>query len=219
MMNSRRITREDRRQMSRLAWPALLENLLSTLVQFVDTAMVGALGAAATAAVAVNTTPTWLVNGLVSAFGVGGTALVARMIGAKDQEGAEEAARQVFLGVLVLATAIFVVMFSLADRIPVWMQADASLHADATRYMRIIALAFIPHFTGMALGAVLRGAGDTRTPMVIAACANLLNVIGNYFLIFPPHTASFLSLPVWGAGLGVAGAAISTAVSTGLAGL
>lgn len=211
----------DRRRMFQLAGPALLENLLATMVQFVDTAMVGALGAAATAAVAVNATPMWLFNGLVSAIGVGGTALVARHIGASEQREAEDAAGQVFLGILALSTVLCVAVFALAGMVPVWMRADPSLHADATAYLRILALSFIPHFTGMALGAVLRGAGDTRTPMRIAAATNVLNVIGNYFLIFSPHTVQVgaLRIPVWGAGMGVRGAALSSAISMALGGL
>lgn len=211
----------DRTAMLRLAWPALCENLLSTLVQFVDTAMVGALGAAATAAVGVNASPMWLMNGLVSAIGVGGTALVARQTGAGDHEGAEATCRQVFQGILVLSALICAAAMVLAQWLPAWMQADPSLHADATAYLRIVAAAFVPHFTGMALGAVMRGAGNTRTPMQVAAGANLLNVVGNFLLIFPTRTLTVfgVSFPMWGAGLGVRGAAISTAVSTALAGL
>lgn len=221
MTTTRNTRREDLRTMLQLTWPALCENLLATMVQFVDTAMVGALGAMATAAVAVNATPMWLLNGIISALGVGGTALVARMVGARDEAGAVEACRQVFLGALALSMLLFAVVMLLAGMVPVWMRADPALHADASAYMRIVALGFIPHFTGMAMGAVLRGAGDTRTPMVIAAGANLLNVVLNYLLIFKTHPVQLFSLSftMWGAGLGVRGAAISTAISTGLAGI
>ena len=212
--------RDDLSAMTSLAWPALAENLLATLVQFVNTAMVGGLGAAATATIAVNTTPMWVLNGLVTAIGVGGTALVARMIGADDRKGAEAACRQVFLLIAAFSVVITGAVLLLAGRIPRLMRADQALHAEASAYMRIVALGFIPHFMGMALGAVLRGAGDTKTPMQIAAGANLLNVIGNSLLIYPSRTVRVLrwSMPMWGAGLGVTGAAVSTAVSTALAG-
>ncbi len=215
-------SKEDSRAMFHLAWPALMENLLQTLVTFVDTAMVGALGATATAAVAVTSTPMWLCNGLVMAVSVGGTALVARMTGAGDREGAEATCRQVFLGILALSVVIFTAVFLLAPLIPGWMRADSTLHRDAAAYMRIVTLGFIPNFTGVALGAVLRGAGDTKTPMRISLVANLLNVVGNYLLIFPSRTIAPLglfSMPMWGAGLGVRGAAISTAVSVALGGV
>jgi len=207
--------------MTALAWPALMENLLATLVQFVNTAMVGGLGAAAIATVAINTTPMWLVNGLVTAVGVGGTALVARMIGAGDREGAEAACRQVFLLIVGFSVFLTGVMFLLSGAIPALMGAEESLHRPSAEYMRIIAMGFVPHFTGMALGAVLRGAGDTKTPLYAAAGANLLNLVGNYLLIYASRDVQILgwSVPMWGAGLGVTGAAISTAVSTALAGL
>lgn len=220
-MKIRRASSDNTRSMFHLAWPALLENVLATMSSFVNTAMVGGLGAAATAAVAVNTTPTWLFNGLVTAISVGGTALVARQIGAGERKEAEATCAQVFLGILAFSALLCAVALSVAHKIPVWMHADPAIHARAASYMRITALGFIPHYTGMALGAALRGAGDTKSPMQIALGANLLNVLGNYLLIFPPRTMVLgsLSFPVWGAGLGVVGAAISTAVSLGLGGL
>ncbi|MDR0897655.1 MAG: MATE family efflux transporter [Oscillospiraceae bacterium] len=214
-------SRIDRQAMFMLAIPALFENLLATLAQFVDTAMVGSLGASATAAVAVNATPMWLLNGMVSAIGVGGTAVVARLIGAKDREGAEKAYRQVFLAVLTFAAILCILAESVAGLIPRWMRADPALHQTAATYMRVVAAGFIPHFTGMALGASLRGAGDTRTPMFVSTTANLLNVVGNFLLIYPARviTVFGLSLPMWGAGLGVIGAGISTAACNTMAGI
>ncbi len=216
-----RIDRDDLGIMMRLTWPALMENLLITLVSFVDTAMVGGLGANATASVAVTSTPMWLFNGLVMAISVGGTALVARMVGAGDRDGAESACQQVFLGILLLSTILCAIVMAIAGQVPIWMQSDPVLHKDAADYMRIVAIGFIPNFTGVALGAVLRGAGDTKTPMRLAMAANLLNVVGNYLLIFSPRTIVIagLSIPMWGAGMGVQGAALSTAISTILSGV
>lgn len=207
--------------MARLAWPALCENLLATLVQFCDTAMVGMLGAAATASIAVSSSPMWLMVGLVTAIGVGGTALVARRVGAEDMQGARDVCRQVFIAILALSSAIMIVALVLAPFIPRWMNAEEAIHAEATAYLRIVALGFIPRFTGMMLGSAMRGAGDTRTPMRIAALANLLNIIGNFLLIFETRVIALgpVSFTMWGAGLGVRGAAIATALSTGFSGL
>ncbi|MEG0766387.1 MAG: MATE family efflux transporter [Clostridia bacterium] len=213
--------RETRGRVINLAFPTIVENLMATLVQFVDTAMVGGLGAAATAAVAVNSSPMWLLNGLVMSVGVGGTALVARMIGAGQRQEAEKACQQVLIGGLAMGVLLTLLAVFGAQWLPRLMRADPALHADAAAYFRIIGFAFIPHFTGMVLSAVLRGAGDTRTPMLIGVLANGLNVIGNFLLIFPSRliqVASF-SVPIWGAGWGVRGAAVSTAASTALAGL
>ncbi len=207
--------------MFRLAWPALTENLLTMMVQFVNTAMVGGLGQVATAAVGVNSTPMWLVNGIITSVGVGATALVARMTGADDREGAEEACRQAFLSIIGIAAFFFVVMELIAGLIPVWMGAQPEVYADAARYMRLVALGFIPNFTGVTLGATQRGAGDTRTPMLVAAGTNVMNFIGNLFLIYPTRlvTVGSVSFTMVGAGLGVSGAGISTAISGTLSGL
>ena len=76
------------RQVLRLAWPCILENLTVIMISFIDAAMIGVLGPAATAAVGVNASPSWLLSGLVQALGVGGTALVARLVGAGDKKEA-----------------------------------------------------------------------------------------------------------------------------------
>ena len=88
-----------------LAWPAILEQLLLTLVRYVDTAMVGSLGANATAAVAINASPTWLISSILSAIGVGYSVQVAHSIGAKDKQATARIVRQALLAVLRLLAA------------------------------------------------------------------------------------------------------------------
>jgi Na+-driven multidrug efflux pump len=85
-----------------LAWPTMLEQLMQTAVQYIDTAMVGSLGTQATAAVGATTTINWLINGTISALGVGFLAFIARACGANDREEASRAAAQAVLAVLVL---------------------------------------------------------------------------------------------------------------------
>lgn len=69
-----------------LAWPVFLEQIFTTLVSYADTAMVGSLGAWATASVTISNPPIMLLNGIVMALGVGITSLVARGVGAKDPQ-------------------------------------------------------------------------------------------------------------------------------------
>lgn len=204
----------------RLAWPAIVENLSTTLVIFIDSAMVGSLGAVATAAVGVNAAPGWLMNGLVLSLGVGGSALVARMTGAQDSQGAANVARHTML--LALSLSLMLMLFALlgAPLVPRMMGADPEVHADAVAYLRITGLAFLPHFCGAAASALLRSRGDTKSPMRAALTANAINVLGNYLLIFESRQVSLLGLS-WrmpGAGLGVRGAAIATALATATAG-
>ena len=205
----------------RLAGPAIVENLLVTLVQYVDTAMVGSLGAVATAAVAVNASPMWLLSGIMTSVGVGGMALAARFYGAGDYDGAERVCGQMAACAAVLSALCMAVVCLISNRLPVWMGAEAEVAPLASDYLRIVALGFIPNYMGVVLANALRAAGNMRTPMLLTGLANVLNVIGNTLLIFPSRTVRMLGLvfPVWGAGLGVQGAAIATALSTATSGV
>ena len=81
-----------------LAWPAIIEQLLQTLVGYVDTAMVGSMGADATAAVAMTTSLTWLVNGLMNAAALGFSVQVARSIGSHSMRQARRIVKQALFG-------------------------------------------------------------------------------------------------------------------------
>ena len=211
----------ERSYVLRLCFPAILENLTATIMQITNMIMVGGLGVSATATVAVNSAPTWVINSLVMAVGVGSTAIIARLSGGGQTAEAEDACGQTFLLGIGFGAALSVLTFLLAPLIPVWMQADPSLHQEATIYMRILSAGFLPYYTGVGLAAALRGAGDMATPMKVGATASILNILAGLLLIYPHRQISFLGLsfPMWGAGLGVKGAAIATAVTTGLSGV
>ena len=208
------------RQVLRLAWPCILENLTVIMISFIDAAMIGVQGPAATAAVGVNASPSWLLGGLVQSLGVGGTALVARLIGAGEHREAGRVSALVLRMALLLSAFLTVLMLFGAPAIPILMNADASIVDEAVAYMRLLALGFIPHYTGIAAGALIRGAGDTKTPMAAGLLSNGLNVVLNFFLIYEPRTIHLLglSLPLWGAGMGVRGAAAASALATGISG-
>ena len=217
---------EIRSSVIKLAGPAIVEMFLTTLVSFVDTAMVGSLGAVAIAAVGVSNSPMWLLNGIFAALGVGSTALVARSIGAKDLETANKAAQQSLLAGIVLALIVTVLTLIFGQWIPTLMGAEPHVIPVASAYIKIVSVTFVMAFSSFILTGVLRGAGDTKTPMQVNALANVINIIANFFLIFPAR-AIVLTLPLAGtigftlpgAGLGVAGAAIGTAFSRGVAGV
>ena len=209
------------RMATRIAIPVIMENLLMTLVSLVDTAMVGSIGAFATTAVALVTSPGWLVNATVQAVTAGCSVLVAHRVGAGNWEGARRGARESMKIGLMVGLFFFSVMELLSARIPVWMGGAAEICPLSTTYLRIVALGYPLYIMGLAACGAIRGAGDTSTPMKITAIANLLNVIFNYLLIYPVRDISVgnVQLPMWGAGLGVAGAAVATAFSTAVSGL
>lgn len=198
-----------------LAWPVFLEQILSTLVSFADTAMVGALGANATASVSISNSVVFLLNGAVMAMGTGITAYVARTVGAKDYEAAKSYIRHALLLLLWLGIPLSVLMMFLHRAIPAWMGAQPEIMGTASQYVLITSAFRVFSLATMLLSSVFRGIGDTKTPLRINAGVNVLNVVGNYLMINPCHTVNLFGLSIWipGAGLGVAGAALSTGFS------
>ena len=198
-----------------LALPTMLEHLIQTAVQYVDTAMVGSLGTAATAAVGCTITVNWLIGSTVAAFGVGFLAQISQAFGAGDERRARAVAAQSVLAVLILGALFTALTLSLSGRVPVWMQAEPSLQQTASRYFFVLYLPMLPRTALILFGTVLRAAGDTRTPMRIGLQLNLLNVIGNFLLIYETRTVVFLGMSVklWGAGWGVVGAAAGSALA------
>lgn len=203
-----------------LALPSVIEEALNTVVQYVDTAMVGQIGAAASAAVGLTMTCNWLICSPLWAMGVGIMACVARSIGAGEREKARRYAFQSlwiggFLGVLI---AVLVQL--LAPQIPVWLGAEPEIRADASAYFAIICMPMLFRALSILLSAALRSAGDSKTPMKINTAANFLNMLLNYLLINPAHTVGIggLRFTVWGAGWGVRGAAVATAIAFTLSG-
>ena len=204
-----------------LAWPTMLEQLLQTAVQYIDTAMVGTLGTQATAAVGATTTINWLVGSTISAMGVGFLAFIARACGANDRPAARRAAAQAVLAVLMVGGVFTVLTVGLSGYIPVWMQVDEGIRDLAGQYFLVLYLPLIFRTATIIFGTVLRAAGDTRTPMKVGVLVNLINVILNFLMIYPTRTVSLMgrSVTVWGAGWGVVGAAAASAIAVTIGGI
>ena len=127
-----------------LAWPTMLEQLMQTAVQYIDTAMVGSLGTAATASVGATTTVGWLIGSTISAFGVGFLSFIARAYGAGDKEAASRAVAQAVLVVLITGTVFTILPLSLSGMVPVWMQVDEAIRPLASRYFFILYVPMLP---------------------------------------------------------------------------
>jgi putative MATE family efflux protein len=198
-----------------LTWPLFLEHILTTLVSYADTAMVGALGINATASVSISNSFVFLINGVIMALGVGITTYMAQSIGARDIEGAKAYIRHALLILIYVGVPLSGLVVLLNRQIPQWMGAKPEILDTAATYLLITSLFRIFGLASMILGGVFRGCGDTKTPLRINIAVNLINVAGNYLLINPSHEilVGTLSIPMWGANLGVAGAAWSTGIS------
>ncbi|MCM1308410.1 MAG: MATE family efflux transporter [Butyrivibrio sp.] len=186
--------------------PTIAEEVLATLLQYVDTAMVGHLGERATAAVSVTATVTWLVNSVPSSVGIGALALISKAYGARDSALMKRLSQQVFLMTGVCGVLIGGVSMALSPFIPIWMGAEAEIQREAARYFFIISAPMLFRSASAIFGAAIRATKDTRTPMTVNLAANAVNAGLNYLLIYV-------------LGLGVTGAALASAVSYTLAGL
>ncbi len=204
-----------------LSWPAILEQLLGTLVSYVDTAMVGVLGKTATAAVSINASPIWLVGGILSGLGVGYSVQVANAVGARDEYKARRAIVQAVLAILVIGFGFLGLLQLLANYIPQWMGAEPDVLPDAIRYLRAFTFSMPGHTALYVFSAILRCTGDTKTPLFLNSSCNILNTILNFLLIYPTRQLTLFgfTFTMPGAGLGVGGAAAASAISIDLAGL
>ena len=204
-----------------LAWPTMLEQLMQTAVQYIDTAMVGSLGTQATAAVGATSTVNWLIGSSNAALGIGFLSFIAQSYGAGERDKARRASAQAALVVGVIGSLFTALCLGCARQIPTWMQVDLSIRDIASRYFAILYAPMLFRTATTVFGMVLRSAGDTKTPMKIGIGVNALNVLLNFLLIYPSRVIMVLGMqiPMIGAGLGVTGAAIASAAAFAVGGI
>ena len=194
-----------------LAWPTMLEELLQTAVQYIDTAMVGSLGTQATAAVGATSTVNWLVSSTIAALGIGFLSYVSQACGAGDRSKVGRTSAQAVLTVLVCGLFFTGLTLGLSRYVPVWMQVDPEIQSLTAWYFFILYTPMLFRTATIIFGTLLRSVGDSKTPMRVGLLVNILNVILNVLLIYPTRT--WFGLRIWGAGLGVIGAALASAIS------
>lgn len=194
-----------------LAWPAILQEGLSVVVSYVDTAMVGALGAHASAAVGLTVSVVWLIGGIAIALGIGILAVCAQADGAGDKERMQKAGQQAFFLTFLVGGILTAVCLAIAPFLPGWLGADMEIRQDAAMYFRIISMPLLFRTAVLVFSSALRGVRDMKTPMLVNLGINLVNIVLNFLLIYPSRTWRGITVP--GAGWGIKGAAAATAVS------
>ncbi len=200
-----------------LSLPAILANASAVVMQFIDAAMVGQLGADDSASVGLMGTTSWLFEGVLSAFAAGYAVQVAHLLGAKRSSDARQVVRQAIMVCLIFSLLLAGIGLIICKPLPVWLGAEAHIQANATRYFGTFML-FVPFFMlDIVASSMLRSSGNMRVPSVLNILMCVLDVVFNYLLIFPTRQISLLGQEITmpGAGLGVVGAALGTA-SAGL---
>ena len=194
-----------------LAWPSVVQEALNVIVTYVDTAMVGALGANASAAVGLTGTVGWLVSSIAIAFGIGVLSVCARADGAHNQKKLQEAGQQAFFITLIVGSFLTIICLIIAPYLPIWLNGDPTIRQDASQYFMIISLPLLLRTSLLIFSSALRGVRDMKTPMFINLYVNMINIVFNFLLIYPTRVIGGVLIP--GANLGVQGAAIATAIS------
>lgn len=195
-----------------LSVPAVVAQLSSIVMQYIDAAMVGSLGAEEAAAIGLVSTTTWLFWGLCIASSTGFSVQVAHRIGAGDMQGARNVLRQAVTSTTLFSFALAAIGVAISGVLPEWLGGDVSIHYDASLYFLIFSL-FLPALQlNFLAGGMLRCSGNMRIPSLLGVVMCVLDVIFNFFLIFPTRHAVVAGIDIFipGAGLGVEGAALGT---------
>ncbi|QSQ09726.1 putative FMN/FAD exporter YeeO [Koleobacter methoxysyntrophicus] len=187
-----------------LAWPAIAEQALLTITQIVDMAMVGRLGADAVAAVGFSMQPLFFGMAIFASLGVGAVALISRFVGANEHKKASKVLGQAVNMSIFLGLLYALVIFFLSEKIIIFLGGEPSVVSLGSSYLKLISPGLVFMLLSFVMTSAMRGAGDTLIPMKVNVLVNVLNVAGNYILIFGK-----MGFPA----LGVDGAAISTSIS------
>ena len=170
-------------QIWRLSLPGILTHITSTVMQYIDSAMVGALGAKASAAIGLVSSTTWLINGMAYALAAGFSVQVAHSIGAGQEDEARNVVRHGLVTTLAVSLLTCLFALSISSALPGWLGGEAAIQKDASAYFVTFAL-MIPFFQMQTLTAsFLQCSGDMVTPSVLGALMCLLDVAFNAFFI------------------------------------
>lgn len=202
-----------------LSVPAIIAQLSSIIMQYIDAAMVGRVGAEASASIGLVSTTTWLFWGLCVASATGFSVQVAHRIGADDIDGARMVLRQSLSATLAFSLLLAVSGMAISHSLPEWLGGDMSIRRDASVYFFIFSL-FLPALQmNFLAGGMLRCSGNMHIPSLLGVIMCVLDVVFNFFLIFPVRECSVtgMSFTIPGAGLGVSGAALGTAAAETIA--
>ena len=211
-----------------LSIPAILAQISSILMFYIDDAMVGSLGARASASIGIVATSMWLFWSIISCAATGFSVQVAHRVGANDISGARSVFRQSLLASLALAAVTMTVGALISFPLPHWLGGSDDICADASLYFLIFTLGAPLSMINMLAASMLRCAGNIKVPSLANMVMCFLDVFFNFLLIFPTRTIhlpisilnspfsifnfqlSDFELTLPGAGLGVAGAAVGT---------
>lgn len=182
--------------------PIVVEQLLNSFMGMIDTMMVSNVGSEALSGVSLVDSVNNLIVQLFSAMATGAAIVCSHYVGMRDKEGANNAAKQVVIsvGVIALVITVFGITFKRQILGIIFGQIEPGVMENAVIYFFFTALSY-PFLALFSAGsAIFRSCGNSRYPMTVSVISNVINIIGNYILIFTFD-------------MGVTGAAIATLIS------
>lgn len=197
---------------AKLSFPAIIAQLSSILMQYIDASMVGHLGAAPAASVGLVSSSLWLFWGVCSMITMGFSVQVAHRIGAKEYAEARDVLRQGLTCCLIAGTIMALIGISISPFLPGWLGGDEEIRTGASTYFAIFAAALPLLTLNYLAGGMLRCAGNMKVPSILNIGMCVMDVIFNFFLIFPSRFIDLFGIQFYmpGAGLGIVGAALGT---------
>ncbi len=181
-----------------LSVPAILAQITYIMMQYIDTAMVGNLGAEASAAIGVVSTSSWLLSGLCSAVSSGFSVQAAQLIGAGDEKEARRVLKHGIVTALCFSCVLMLVGVGISGRLPIWLGAGEDISRNASLYFMIYSMSLPALQISSLAGSMLQCSGNMRTPAFLDASMCVLDVVFNF--LFIRH-------------FGVVGAALGTALA------
>lgn len=198
---------EQLRLIAKMSVPSIMAQISSVLMFFIDAAMVGHIGARASASIGLVETSTWLLGGLASAASLGFSVQVAHAIGANDMERARRVLRQSIVCALIYSSCLALIGAAIHSHLPYWLGGSEEIAGDASLYFLIVSLAGpLFQMAGLA-GSMLKCSGNMKIPSMLNIMMCVLDVIFNYIFIY------VCGLGVPGAALGTSLAYLTTAVA------
>lgn len=195
---TRNITPGGYRQLLGLAYPIMITMISQTLMGLIDTIMVGRLGTSQLGAVGLSSTIIWtffsFFNGLISSANT----FISQDYGAKEYNKIGKTLWH-YIYISLFSYVILIVFAPFSRHLLKIIGSSANVENYGTTYIRIMIYSGIGTFINFSLAGFFRGIGNTKTPMFIGIASNVINIIGNYLLIFGKF--GFPRLEVLGAAL------------------
>ena len=198
----------------RLSIPAILAQISSIVMQYIDASMVGRLGANASGAIGLVSSTTWLFGGLCIAVTTGFTVQIAQAVGAGEDKSARNIMKQGLIIALCISAILALAAALISTPLPRWLGGETAIQKMASQYFLVYMLGLPALQMNSIAGGMHQSSGNMRLPGILNVMCCVMDVIFNLFFIFPTRMVQ-LNIP-FASETGNAGSQIADAVQTGI---